>query len=258
MFRKQQILLVFAPVLLSIVLISGADASLVGAHIKLYDGPGSGNGGEFKVSVDYSPTNGTFQADAFRTFCVEISEHIAFGATYRVMSLTTATTTGKNLTVQAAALYRAFWDGIGTTGTTSILGQDYRRTFNPSGTATSNYQADARSLQLAIWKTMGWDTTALWTSGGYGSEYNNNAKARNWVAEANRVAAGVGPDSEDFFGVRIMNLTGRTGTGHYQDQLVVIPEPRSLAIWGLAIVGIGVVICLRLRRVPCHCSEQAS
>lgn len=253
MLRKQQIRWVASILLFGFVLVSGADASLVGAHIKLYDGPGSGNGGEFKVSVNYDPAHGTtFVADAFRTFCVELSESIAFGGTYKVMSITTATTSRMNLTVQAAALYRAFWDGIGTTGTTSLLGQEYRRTYRPNGTYSSDYQQDARSLQLAIWKAMGWDRTTFWTSGGYGTEYNRNAKAKSLVDAANLVAAGEGPDS-DFFGVRIMNLTGRTGTGHYQDQLVVIPEPRSLAIWGLTIVGIGSAIYLRLRRRQCPC-----
>lgn len=210
-------------------------APKVGALIKLYDGPGNGNGGEFKVNVKNPGASG-FTNDSFRTFCVEISEHISFGTTYKVKSITNKTDqSGKTLTARTAALFQGFIDGLGSTGVTKILGIDYRRN------SVSHQNADGRSLQLAIWKSMGWDSEAIWTTGGYKNEFQNNSKANLWYN------AILPPDSSSYSRVGIMNLSDSNGNGNYQDQLVIVPEPFSIVIWGLVALGSMGSLCFRRR-----------
>jgi hypothetical protein len=239
---KRTLQLLSVALVSSVMLVSSAEASI---RVKLNDGPGAGNGGEFKLAIDYVDTGG-FAADVnTRTFCVELSEFINFGTVYTVGSISTATKlSNKSLTMKTAALFKAFYAGIGTTTTSAILGVDYRRSSNESDT---NYNRDARSLQLAIWKTMGWDSEAIWVSGGYKAEYDAiggsgiGDKARDFVAAATTFVSSYA--DPNFYGVRILNLTNSSGTANYQDQLTVVPEPGSIAIWGLlsmGLAGIGV------------------
>ncbi len=214
-----------------------ANASLLNALVKFQDGPGTGNGGEFKVFVQ--PNNSTA---AFHTFCVELSESIGFGTTYKINNLSMATVASNmQLTTDTAWLFRNWWNGsnAGLANSGSFL----------IGTETydlgSNRHADARSLQLAIWHTMGWASQAIWTTGGYDTEYAGNAKAQSWVAQAALVQGFSNAD----FGVRIMNLSDPNGNGNFQDQLVVIPEPGSILIWTVAVAGIGGMLPRRRRLV---------
>ena len=238
MFKKTFQLLSVA-LMTSVLLVSSADASLIGAHVRFSDGPGNGNGGEFNMAIDYSPS-GPFVADAnTRTFCVELTEHISFGTTYKVGNLSFATVlSNKALTTKTAALFKAFAAGIGTNTVSTILGVSYDR-----ANATNN-NADARSLQLAIWKTMGWDTETIWGTG-YGAEYAANTKAQSFVTAATNYANN--NFTGDFYGVRVINLVGTNGTGNFQDQLTIVPEPGSIAIWGLMSLGVA-GICNKRRR----------
>ncbi len=192
-----------------------------------------GNGGEFKVNR-ISPNA---QTNLFRTFCVELSEQIGFNTNYKVGGITTGTVaSNRALTKATAALYLGF---RGATG--NILGQ----TYSYGGGALQG--TDGRSLQLAIWKTMGWDV-ANGFSGAWGSslntEYNNDTKAKAWVTAATAV---VFPSGGDAFGwVRVINVVGTNGSGNFQDQLTLIPEPGSFLIWSL--VGIGLISVVRSSR----------
>lgn len=237
MFKKTSLAII---AFLAVVALTApqANASLLNALVKFGDGPGSGNGGEFKVFVQ--PNNATA---AFHTFCVELSETIAFGTTYKIKGLSQTTTlSGKSLTTDTAWLFRSWWlgsnKGLATVGSFNIGTQSYAL----SGATRSS---DARALQLAIWHTMGWASEAIWTTGGYAAEYAGNAKAQSWVAQASIIQGFTSSN----FGVNVMNLSRPDGTGNFQDQLVVIPEPGSILIWTIAVAGIGSVLPRRRRLV---------
>lgn len=182
----------------------------------------TGNGGEFEVNR-ISPNA---QSNLFRTFCVELTETIGFGTHYKVGGISTATVlSGKSLTTATAALYVGFRSNTGT-----ILGQSY------SYAGGTQQGIDGRALQLAIWHTMGWAAGNLWGTI-LDNEYNSNSKAQALVAAASVFNFGGGADS--FGNVRIMNVVGADGTGNFQDQLTLVPEPGSFLIWSL--VGMGLV-----------------
>lgn len=235
---KKKLQMLSVALITSVLLVSSADASI---YVKLFNGPGNGNGGEFKLAIDQN-YNGTFAADInTRTFCVEITENISFGTAYKVAGITTGTVlSGKALTLETAALFKAFYSGIGTTVASTILGVNYRRSADEND---ANYNADARSLQLAIWHTMGWHTT--WSSS-YANEYAADTKAQAFVAAATTYA-GNNFDA-GFYGVRVLNLTNSSGSQNFQDQLTVIPEPGSIAIWGLLTLGVAGISNKRRRK----------
>ncbi len=227
-----------AVVALIVFSVSQANASLVNSLIKLQDGPGSGNGGEFKVYLQ--PNNTTA---FFHTFCCELSEVISFGTTYKIQNLSTTTVlSGKSLTTDTAWLFASWWNGsnkgLTNSGTFNLGSQSYA--------LGGGRNADARSLQLAIWYTMGWNSASIWTSGGYAAEYALNAKAQTWVTEAQNVESS--SYSTDF-GVRVMNLTDSNGFGNFQDQLTLVPEPGSFLIWTMVAAGMGSVVSRRRRAV---------
>ncbi len=199
-----------------------------------------GNGGEFRVNR-ISPNA---QNNIFRTFCVELTETINFGTHYTVGGITTATVmSNKALSTGAAALYLGFRQATGT-----ILGQSY----DLGGGAQQG--ADGRSLQLALWHTMGWSSS--WGSS-LQTEYNGDTKAQNWVAAANVFSFAF---SSDAFGyVRVMNVreynvngdqTDANGQRYYnrQDQLTIIPEPGSLLVWGALSLSVSGLALGRRRR----------
>ncbi len=238
--------LVGALCLIAIVAVLGrtsTEASVIkqGDYLRIYDGPGTGNGGEFKVRFGSSNPNNTGWGNipfAFHTFCCELSEDIALGnTTYRVagISMNTMITEPKALSKGAAWLFQSFWDntnrGLASVGSATVGGLSYAL----EGTTRNN---DARAVQLAIWHMMGWIDSNF--TGQSGSTYEKN-KAAQLVANASAQFGGahLSAASANETRVRIINIQNLDGTNR-QDQLVVIPEPGSILVWGvLALASVG-------------------
>lgn len=197
--------------------------------IKLQNGPGLGNGGEFIVQKK-NPDNSF--SNVFNTFCVELAETITFNTQYKVSDISRKTVaTNKPLTVATAWLFSKFIEGFNA-GLDFVIGaQPY------SLSNTAQRDRDARSLQLAIWSTMGWDIS------GQANYNNSNAtntaiknKADYWIT----LASGQSDPDGNYFNVGIMNLVEKNGNGNRQDQLVIVPEASTIAVWSvLSLLGVG-------------------
>ena len=177
-----------------------------------------------------NPTGGS-GFTAFRTFCIEIEEHVWVGGgsdfQYEIASIGYQTVNGgKTLTEETAWLYTEY--------TESRLGS-----YNDS------LVADRNAMQYGIWHSMGYTDQELLNNLGSGfqtviDDYNNN---RSWASDyANSGWSGFGD-------VHIANLIwGNTHQGHdygynAQDQLIrtppMVPAPGAgmLGVIGLSLVG---------------------
>lgn len=219
---------------------SGAPVLTAGDKIKLFDGSGTTNGGEFKVDAQkdgYGPS-GSPDVD-FITFCVEISESISYNTEYTIQSISQTTKqSGKALTAAAATLYRRF-----VLGTLPL----YSYTGNGAQDNTAN------ALQLAIWRHMGWTeaqigATNMAKKGPTNVTFNNQTYGTLFdLYYTNYAALGLSNEhavamSEVF----ILNLGTSLTSGNNQDQLYRVPEPASMMLIGVALVG----VASRLRRRP--------
>jgi|GEM_PF-985088 len=213
----------------------------VGDLIQVADTPGRlGNGGEFQLKK--GPTFTTIH----RTFCAELTETINLGQTYKVGGLTLGTVmSGKSLTLGAARLFRSFYDASLATPAAVLIGtgNGTNNLYRFNGTDAER-AADGRAMQLALWNMMGFSIAA---QDNYNTSNTFNmaikAKADNWIAYATAFSG----SNANFFGVRIVNIVGTNGTGNFQDQLTVIPEPGSLLIWSLVGLGFATMIGKRIR-----------
>lgn len=216
----------FAVVLAACAYSSLAQASLkTGDYVKIYDGPGTGNGGSFLVDPEPAGISN------FYTFCLERNEQIGFGNKYYV-------------TIDNAAIFGGYGVAdIGGAGVAGVLGSYdplspltawlYR---NAIGGTLAGYMAnsvtDNTALQQAIWYIENEDTLPA----GLATTYYNAA-----------VAAG----PTNLGNVRVMNLwkskeSAYTDGGKVQSQLVTVPEASSIAVW--SILGlIGVAVAYRKR-----------
>jgi len=222
----------------------------VGDTVVLNNGPGA-NGGIFYVDVigktsNTPPYNGASPTFDFPTFCVEITEHIKLGSSYKVANISTKTqATNMTLGSFAAWLYTRFIDqttgsGVGFTGI--------------AGWGVGSADQDANAIQYGIWKSMGWSNSQITgaLSGGHDATFLNNLKtAYQADTQWTGLLATATPDANWNLGsytgmVRIMSLTGPIpGTGNAQDQLVMVsPEPGALLVWG-GIIGVAAVACRR-------------
>jgi hypothetical protein len=192
----------------------------VGDVISLSNGPGTTNGGEFKVNL-ISPTSST---DIFRTFCLEKNEYFSWDQHLTIKGINDYATAGGGgatngmdyLSDETRYLYYHFYRG-------DLIGYDY----SDSGRVES---ADA--LQKAIWmleEEMDLDdfnpfiyylkTSVVGSTG--------------WTA---------GLDS-----VKVLNLYKPDGS-KAQDQLTMVPEPGALISLGIVLLGLGGVTRRRFRR----------
>lgn len=187
-------------------------------RVTIQDHYGTTNGGEFlatPIDFDFAPVRlNTIASGAFETFCLEVSENIAFGGTYWVELNTAAVHGGAGggdpdpLDPLTAYLYQQFISGTLA---------EYAYAVDDVGTARA---ASADALQRVIWY-IEQETAMTWTPG-------DGSKADLFYQDA---LANAGSDIGN---VRILNLYNNAqGTSPAQDQLVLIPEPASLLLLAL-------------------------
>lgn len=190
----------------------------VGDVISLSNGPGTTNGGEFKVNL-VSPTS---SSDIFRTFCLEKNEYFSWDEPLTVNGINDYATAGGGgstggrdyLSDETRYLYYHFYLG-------DLVGYDY---LNPNGRTES-----ADKLQKAIWMLEGEMT----------EDPNNyyigvtKSLTGNWTA---------GLES-----VKVLNLLN-ADKSNSQDQLTMVPEPGALLSLGIVLLGLGGVTRRRFKR----------
>jgi hypothetical protein len=231
--------------------VSSVSASIqIGDAVKFSRGSNLGSGGGvFDAS---SPTNAYA---TFKTFCVELTEHISFGPTYYVYGIgTTNNLGGKTLGTTTAWLYTKFIS-------------------NDIALATAK---DENAMQYGIWRGMGYTNEEIASAmAGHSLWGNYNNALNTYIPQLEGIVTGwFNTLSADFAawasnganyvgGVQIMNIstspssTPPAGT-YAQDQLIwnpipdpepgTVPEPATVVIWG-AMVGAGLVIASRRRAV---------
>ncbi len=236
-------------------------------NIKLFDGPGRVNAGEFIVKTDQQGNN--FQTERFRTFCVQINEYVSYGEKLDIYGISDVSKLGDNpLTARTSALYRAFMNGYAAAGTTAnnavaILGTTTYK-FNGSGGTNNSNEADAGLMQKAIWKYQG--------QGSYVT--SETASNNKFVAAIENLfstwAPGLlasqltGTDRSLWGNVKILNLYRTVGSNTHvqaQDQLYwdgstfsgsppAVPEPATVALYALGAFGMVWVGRRKMRNLP--------
>jgi hypothetical protein len=201
-------LLWLRPLLSFVPVSASADAVVAGDLVKFSDGPGNTGGGEFKLTVNGNPANW------FITFCLQKTEYMNFSSNFVVGSITDHTLTdptgpfptgtGGNaagedkISAETAWLYTQFRNG-------TLTGYNY------SGGSAESATADV--LQHAIW----------------GLESEEALDTHNAFVT---LAMQQHLNPLDIGNVRVLNLFTTAG-GEAQDQLVLVPEPSTLALMGV-------------------------
>ncbi|MGQ9576552.1 MAG: hypothetical protein ACUVUC_14665 [Thermoguttaceae bacterium] len=243
---------------------------------------GTTGGGLYEVRVWHN--GGPLTEMMFETFCVEIHEGLRLGTSTKYAAVINAdnkTVTGnKVLTSYGAWLYTGFvnrtlpgFDNTGTVPFSSLpryveQGPGMGTNDVPGGPAGLNFSKLMDSLQIALWHKgidtpgdaepyLGYTKQELWPYLG-GTQA---LKVQKWAAfEAQDLIWWTAYEADVQVGkwsglgnVRVLNLYERgwaNDPAHArQDQLAMIPEPGSLAIWtGIGGVALGLAAVRRRRR----------
>jgi PEP-CTERM motif-containing protein len=219
------------PLLLLLPLPASADAVVAGDLLKFGDLPGNTGGGEFKLTINSDPSNW------FISFCLQKTEYMNFTSNFIVGSITGAAMTdpvanggdavtgADPISKQTAWLYTQF-----RTGSLS------QYAYNNVATGTfATQEASANALQHAFWGLEGEEAI---DPNNFYVQLANQQNLTNWDAS----------------GVKVLNLYVYSATApdhrgsEAQDQLVLVPEPSTMALFG---VGAFATV-LKRRRSMCR------
>jgi len=176
---------------------------------------GGSPGGEFKFLVGYGgqfPTNPTDSDDYLVSFCAQIGEYINYGGVYEVAEL--------KYNVNDFARW-IFW-GYTTDQESGNVVPD--RVSGSSNLLDSD--AEAKEIQGALWKALEYSGYDSWCPNysAWETAYNNDDNWQNSSNSGSAVAVLLkmndAPAQDQWVFIE--------GTGN-----VIIPEPGTLAIWGL-------------------------
>lgn len=208
-----------------------ADASLqVGSVVKFDTTPPGTYGGQFRITDPGNPAGYGFSP--FITFCVELTEQVANNGVYTVTGISDTTVAGgRTLTNYAAWLYTQF-----TRGTLNA--------FDYASTSASN------ALQYVFWQEMGYSNSDINNAlpGSPAASYAANVPAAWENQYDSDILNNLWNGAAGYLGsVRVMNLVTASG-GRAQDQLVMVPEASTIAVWSvLSLLGAGVAYRKRTR-----------
>ena len=198
----KKILFLTCSVFLALFIANGVNAFSVDVDDLFKLSRGPGSGPGGAFKVDVLGKGSDFD---FFTFCVEMNEYINFSDTFRVAALSYTTNAGgKTITEQTAWLYH---NALNNT----LSGYTY------------NNSSHNNELQNTIWKSIGYNVLV----GDLGT---------GWLTASNNLIG-----TKNFYGVQVANLVYAINGYKAQDQLVKVPEPGTMLLLGIGLLGIAIV-----------------